>query len=89
MARITAWDSILLVRYILHEKLSKAPYLAHLEKHKYFTTKHQEYRKDVERASRVIHAKYQIIKKHARQWNPLDLKNMVDCIVILHNMSVE
>ncbi|KAL5677226.1 hypothetical protein ACJX0J_013357, partial [Zea mays] len=28
-----------------------------------------------------------ILLKHARQWNPLDLKNMVDCIVILHNMS--
>lgn len=57
-------------------------------KHRYFTAKQQEYRKDVERAFGVLQAKYAIMKGPARLWNPVDLKFIVDCVVILHNMGI-
>jgi hypothetical protein len=43
----------------------------------------------VERAFGVLQDKYQIIKNHARNWNPIDLKFIVDCVIILHNMGTE
>jgi hypothetical protein len=53
-----------------------------------FTRKHHEYRKDVERAFGVLQAQYAICKGPARLWNQEDLKYIMDCIVILHNMSI-
>jgi hypothetical protein len=57
-------------------------------KHKYFTMKLAEYRKDVKRAFGVLQAKYAIVKRPSRQWNPMDLKFIVDCVVVLHNMGI-
>jgi hypothetical protein len=57
-------------------------------KQKYFTSKQHEYRKDVERAFGVLQTKYAIIKGPTRLWNPHDLKYIVDCFVILHNMGI-
>jgi hypothetical protein len=57
-------------------------------KQKYFTMKQSEYRKDVERAFGVLQAKYAIIKGPARQWSVEDLKYIVDCVIILHNMGI-
>jgi hypothetical protein len=53
-----------------------------------FTRKHHEYRKDVERAFGVLQAQYAICKGPARLWSQEDLKYIMDCIVILHNMGI-
>ena len=58
-------------------------------KHKYFTLKQAEYRKDVERAFGVLQAKYAIMKGPARKFNPIAQKNIVDCVIILHNMGID
>ena len=58
-------------------------------KHKYFTLKQAEYRKDVERAFGVLQAKYAIMKGPARRFSPVALKYIVDCVIILHNMGIE
>jgi hypothetical protein len=50
--------------------------------------KQSEYRKDEERAFGVLQAKYTIIKGPARQWSVEDLKYIVDCVIILHNMGI-
>jgi hypothetical protein len=54
----------------------------------YFTIKQSEYRKDVERAFGVLQAKFAIIKGPARQWSVVDLKFIVDYVIILHNMGI-
>lgn len=33
-------------------------------------------------------SKVPIIKNLARHWNPIDLKHIVDCVIILHNMGI-
>jgi hypothetical protein len=55
---------------------------------KYFTIKQSEYQKDVEHAFGVLQAKYAIIKGSARQWSVEDLKYIVACVIILHNMGI-
>jgi hypothetical protein len=57
--------------------------------HKYFTLKQAEYQKDVERAFGVLQAKYAIMKGPARKFNPVALKYIVDCVIILHNMGID
>jgi hypothetical protein len=57
-------------------------------KQKYFTIKQCEYRKDVERSFGVLQAKYAIMKGPTRQWSVEDLKYIVDCVIILHNMGI-
>jgi hypothetical protein len=47
--------------------------------------KQSEYQKDVEHAFGVLQAKYTIIKG-PRQWSVEDLKYIVDCVIISHNM---
>jgi len=59
------------------------------EKHRLFTLKQVEYRKDVERAFGVLQAKFVVVKGPARMWYPTNLKYIMDCCVILHNMAVE
>ncbi|OEL23720.1 hypothetical protein BAE44_0015261, partial [Dichanthelium oligosanthes] len=51
--------------------------------------KQSEYRKDVERAFGVLQAKFKIVKGPARFWHIDDLRNIMTCCVILHNMAVE
>jgi len=59
------------------------------EQQKLFTLKQSEYRKDVERAFGVLQAKFKIVKGPARFWYVEDLRYMMTCCVILHNMAVE
>jgi hypothetical protein len=58
-------------------------------KHKHFALKQVEYRKDVEHAFGVLQAKYPIMKGPTRKWNPVALKYIVDCVIILHNMGID
>jgi hypothetical protein len=53
-----------------------------------FTRKQQEFRKDVERAFGVLQAKFQICKGPSRFWYPEDIVDIMDCVVILHNMAL-
>jgi hypothetical protein len=55
--------------------------------HKYFILKQAEYGKDVERFD-VLQVKYAIVKRPSRLWNLMDLKFIVDCVVVLHNMDI-
>jgi hypothetical protein len=57
-------------------------------KQKYFTIKQSEYRKDVERAFGVLHAKYAIMKGPTMQWSVEDFKYFVDCVIIWYNMGI-
>jgi hypothetical protein len=52
------------------------------------TRQHHEYRKDVERAFGAFQAKYVICKGPARLRSSEDLKYIMDCIVILHDMGI-
>jgi hypothetical protein len=58
-------------------------------KHKYFTLKQAEYRKDVERAFDVLQAKYAIMKGQARKFNSVALKYIVDCVIWVLIMGKE
>jgi hypothetical protein len=58
-------------------------------KHKYFTQKQSEYRKDVECAFGRIQSMWGIMKGPARLWNPVDLNCIVECVVILNNMGIQ
>lgn len=57
-------------------------------KQKCFAQQQSRYRKDVERAFGVLQAKYAIVKGPARLWSQEDLKYIVDCVIILHNMGI-
>jgi hypothetical protein len=43
----------------------------------------------VEHAFWVLQAKYVVMKGPVRVWDQVNLKNIVDCVVILHNMSID
>ncbi|XP_025828639.1 uncharacterized protein LOC112903610 [Panicum hallii] len=58
-------------------------------KHKYFTQKQSEYRKDVECAFGQIQSMWGIMQGPARLWNPVDLNCIVECVVILNNMGIQ
>ena len=49
----------------------------------------ESYRKDVERAFGVLQGRFAIIKQPARLWMKEDLRSIMLCCIILHNMIVE
>jgi hypothetical protein len=59
-----------------------------MNKQRHFAKEQSRYRKDIECAFGIIQAKYAIMKGHARLWSEEDLKYIVDCVIILHNMSI-
>ena len=53
-------------------------------------SKRQEYvRKDIERCVGVLVKKYHILENPLRGWYIQDIKELIDCCVILHNMTTE
>jgi hypothetical protein len=46
------------------------------------------YQKDVECSFGILQAQYVIIKGPARLWSQVDMKYIVDCVIILHNMTI-
>jgi hypothetical protein len=58
-------------------------------KHKEFAKRQAEFCKDVEWTFGILQGHYGIIKGPASLWDQVDLKYIVDCIVILHNMGIE
>lgn len=63
-----------------------SPVLPH---HKLFAARQEGYRKDVERAFGILKARWQIIKRPARYWRPIELGYIMKACIILHNMIVE
>ena len=55
----------------------------------YFSTKHEAYRKDVERAFGILQAQFAIIRQPARGWDMAQLNSIMFTCIILHNMIVE
>ncbi|WVZ85591.1 hypothetical protein U9M48_032500, partial [Paspalum notatum var. saurae] len=58
-------------------------------KHKLFSEKVAQYRKDVECAFGILQKKFAIVKGPARNWFGPHLRNIMETCVILHNMTVE
>jgi hypothetical protein len=55
---------------------------------KAFTTRQEEVRKDVECAFGIIIQKFQILQRPLRGWYVDNIKDLLDCCVILHNMTI-
>jgi hypothetical protein len=58
-------------------------------KQKLFTDLQSAYRKDVECGFGMLQAKFHIIKRPSKIWSPEDMKFIVDCVIILHNMGIK
>ena len=58
-------------------------------KKKLFASRQEAVRKDIECAFGILVQKYQILARPLRNWYLDEMKDLVDCCVILHNMSVE
>jgi len=60
----------------------------HDEPSKVFATRQELVRKDVECAFGIIVQKFQILQRPLRNWYHYDIKDLLDCCVILHNMAI-
>ncbi|XP_070662488.1 uncharacterized protein [Malus domestica] len=58
-------------------------------KKKLFSQRQESYRKDVEKAFRILQARWVIVRGLARFWQPKDLHSIMMTCIILHNMIVE
>jgi len=59
------------------------------EKEAYFAAFQESLRKDIERAFGILVKRFGILKQPLRWWYHEDIKDLVDCCIILHNMLVE
>lgn len=53
-----------------------------------FVKAQEAIRKDVERAFGVLQARFAIVARPARGWNLLDITNVMQCCIVLHNMII-
>ncbi|KAE8688271.1 Detected protein of unknown function [Hibiscus syriacus] len=58
-------------------------------KKKYFATKQEACRKDVERAFGVLQSRFAIVANPSRFWSKNDLKDIMNACIIMHNMIIE
>jgi hypothetical protein len=56
---------------------------------KFFATKQEAARKDIERAFGTLVQQFQILQRPIRFWYWEEIVDLVDCCIILHNMIVE
>ncbi|XP_042962592.1 uncharacterized protein LOC122296860 [Carya illinoinensis] len=61
----------------------------HRKKKQHFATYHESARKDVEHAFGVLQARFTIVRRPARYFQPEFLKDIMYACIILHNMIVE
>jgi hypothetical protein len=54
-----------------------------------FKTSQEGARKDIERAFGVLLKRFQYLKRPLRHWYIKDIKNILHCCIIMHNMIVE
>ncbi|WVZ92129.1 hypothetical protein U9M48_038216 [Paspalum notatum var. saurae] len=59
------------------------------KKQQMFTSKQAACRKDVECAFGILQKKFAIIKSPCRAWYPDDMHYIMECCIILHNMTIE
>ena len=59
------------------------------EKHKLYAQHQEGARKDVEKAFGVLQSRFDIVTHPARFWKQIDVVNIMQACVILHNMIVE
>jgi len=58
-------------------------------KRKYFASKQESARKDVERAFRVLQSRFAIVRGLVRYWNEETLAYIMKACIIMHNMIIE
>ena len=54
-----------------------------------FKTSQESTRKDIERAFGVLVKRFHYLKRPLRNWYLKDIKSILDCCIIMHNMIVE
>ena len=54
-----------------------------------YAKRHEHVRKDIERCFGVLVQKYGILQRPQRGWFIADIRTMIDCCIILHNMTIE
>jgi hypothetical protein len=59
------------------------------QKQEWFVKMQEAHRKDVERAFGVLQIKFQVLVKPSQQWNVNNMRSIILCCIILHNMMVE
>jgi hypothetical protein len=60
----------------------------HDQPSKVFATRQEEVRKDVECAFGIIVQKFQILQRPLKNWYVDDIKDLLDCCIIMHNMTI-
>ncbi|KAL8470837.1 hypothetical protein ACS0TY_033416 [Phlomoides rotata] len=58
-------------------------------KHRYFASKQESCRKDVERALGVLQSRFHILANPVRFWSKDDLRDIITACIIMHNMIIE
>jgi len=58
-------------------------------KRKYFASKQESARKDVQRAFGVLQSCFAIVRGHVRYWDEETLANIMKACIIMHNMIIE
>jgi hypothetical protein len=58
-------------------------------KRKYFASKQESARKDVERAFGVLQSRFAIVRGPVRYWDEETLANIMKVCIIMHNMIIE
>jgi hypothetical protein len=58
-------------------------------KRKYFASKQESARKDVERAFGVLQSRFAIVHEPVRYWDEKTLTNIMKACIIMHNMIIE
>lgn len=59
------------------------------EQQQRYSAQHEHVRKDVERAFGVLISRFGILERPLRKWCVHDICPILDCCVVLHNMTVE
>ena len=58
-------------------------------KTQHFSKRQDSVRKDIERAFEVLRARFAVVRGPAYGWHPKQIKEIMICCIILHNMIVE
>lgn len=87
LLRTLRWRRYIFAGFFAHHKRVLIILFTH---HPQLFAKVQEaIRKDIERAFGVLQARWHILTNGGRLWSDLDLKAIVKCCIILHNMIIE
>ena len=54
-----------------------------------YANRYENFRKDIERAFGVLVSKFGILERPLRGWYLEDLRSLIDCCIIIHNMVIK